>query len=95
MPNAPPCLPDAPESRRRYALAALRHAADRVAIAAEGRRNDTLNRETFAMARFIAEGSLDPADIAAAMAYAGRQAGLGRHEIQATLTSALGVGVRR
>ena len=95
MPNAPPCLPDAPEGRRRYALAALRHAADRVAMAREGGRNDTLNREAFAMTRFTAEGSLDASEIASAMAYAGRQAGLLPGEVKATLASALAAGARQ
>ena len=95
VPNAPTRLPDAPEGRRRYALAALRHAADRVAMAGEGGRNSTLNRETFALMRFMAEGSLDAPEIATTMAYAGRQAGLLPYEVKATLTSALAAGARR
>ena len=102
---APPSLPllpesparplDAPEGRRRYALAALRHAADRAASAPQGRRNDTLNAETFSLTRFMAEGDPGAAEIATAMAYAGRQAGLLPHEVKGTLTSALAAGKRR
>ena len=73
----------------RYALAALRRAADRVAAAAPGHRNDTLNAETYRLVRFIAEGALDASEIATAMVYASRQAGLSPPEVRATLTSAL------
>ena len=87
--------PDAPGGRRRYALAALRHASDRAASAPQGRRNDTLNAETFSLTRFMADGALAAAEIATAMAYAARQAGLLPHEVKGTLTSALAAGMRR
>ena len=89
------CLPDAPEGRRRYALAALRRAADRAAAAAQGTRNDTLNAETYSLTRFLAEGILDASEIATTMAYAGRQAGLLPHEVKATLASSLAASTRR
>jgi len=75
--------------QQRYALAALRHATHRIATAAEGTRNDALNREIFSLGRFVAGGLLDAASIAQTMALAGRQAGLERDEVQATLASAL------
>lgn len=101
---APPPMPpmlerpscrDAPAARRRYALAALRRAANRVAVAPQGTRNDLLNAETFGLTRFFGEGSLGADEIATAMAYAGRQAGLLTMEVKATLTSALSAGLRR
>lgn len=95
MPDRPQRPSDAPEGRRRYAMAALRRAADRAATASQGTRNSTLNSETFALMKFQAEGVLHESEIANAMAYAGRQAGLLTPEIQATLTSALAAGVRR
>lgn len=95
LPEHWPRLPDAAEGRRRYALAALRHAADRTARAPHGQRNDTLNAETFNLTRFMAEGTLNATEIATTMAYAGRQAGLVPHEVKATLTSALAAGGRR
>ena len=95
MPDRRPRIPDATKGRRRYALAALRHAADRAAAASHGTRNDTLNAETFSLTRFLAEGMLDAAEIATTMAYAGRQAGLLPHEVKATLASALAAGTRR
>jgi hypothetical protein len=60
-----------------------------------GTRNDRLNNETYALARFISEDLLDLSEIALAMAYAGRQSGLLPAEIQATLKSALATGARR
>jgi hypothetical protein len=90
-----PRLVEASGDRRRYALAALRHAADRAARAPQGRRNDTLNTETFNLRRFLAEGTLDATEVATAMAYASRQAGLPPLEIKATLASALAAGLRR
>jgi hypothetical protein len=91
----PPRLADAKGDRRRYALAALRHAEHRVAIAPQGQRNDTLNTETFRLTRFLAVGTLDATEVATAMAYAGRQAGLLPLEVKATLASALAAGSRR
>lgn len=92
---APPCYPDVPGGRRRYALAALRRAADRAATAPKGQRNDLLNSETFRLTRFLAEGTLDATEVATAMAYAGREAGLPPPEVKATLASALAAGTRR
>jgi hypothetical protein len=94
--HEPPQRPsDAGGARRRYAIAALRRAADRAAKAPQGQRNDTLNTETFSLGRFLAEGTLDASEVATAMAYAGRQAGLPPLEIKATLASALVAGLRR
>ena len=95
LPAVPRRLPDTSAGRRRYALAALRRAAGRTATAPPGTRNDRLNSETFGLARFIAEGCLDPSEIATTMAYAARQAGLRPREIEATLASALAAGAQR
>src|SRR5581483_9838147 len=46
------------ERARRYAIAALRRSVERVVAAPEGARNDTLNRETFGLARLIADDAL-------------------------------------
>lgn len=74
---------------RRYARAALRSAIERVATAAPGTRNQTLNAETFQMLRFAATGDLTAGEIAEAMAHAAIAAGLERREVEATLRSAL------
>jgi hypothetical protein len=71
-----------------YAAAALRHGVQAVARAAEGTRNETLNREAFALSRFGRSGALDPQRVANALATAAFQAGLSGPEIAATLASA-------
>jgi Bifunctional DNA primase/polymerase, N-terminal len=91
----PPRLAYAAGDRRRYALASLRRAADRAAAAPQGQRNDILNTETYCLTRFLAEGPLDATEVATAMAYAGRQAGLPPLEVKATLASALAASLRR
>jgi hypothetical protein len=89
MPHRPQRRHDTPEGSRRYALAALRNAVQRVTSAPDGSRNSTLNSETFALRRFLADGSLGASEIAYAMTVAAQRAGLGRLEIRSTLTSAL------
>ena len=95
MHDRAPRVPEGRGARLRYAQAALRNAANRVAGAGPGTRNDALNRETFAMVRFIAEGSLEAIEVATMMAYAARQSGLLPPEVKATVTSALAAGMRR
>ena len=71
-----------------YAAAALRRAVEAVGRAPPGTRNDTLNREAFALSRFALSGALHAQVIANALATAGVAAGLGEHEVRGTLTSA-------
>jgi hypothetical protein len=80
------------DSARRYAVGALRRGAERVAVASEGTRNDTLNRECFALARFVGNGLLTPSEVALALAVAARYAGLTQTETERTLASALRAG---
>jgi hypothetical protein len=54
-----------------------------------------LNIETFSLTRFLTEGTLEVTEVATAMAYAGRQAGLPALEVKATLSSALAARLRR
>ena len=79
---------------RRYAESALRNAVARVASSAEGSRNHALNREAFALMRFVPDG-LAPAEIADALAIAARHAGLPPRETASTLASALRAGGAR
>lgn len=74
---------------RRYAEAALRRAIERVAGAAPGTRNATLNAETYGLLRLTTTGGLSSGEVAEAMAHAAIVAGLERREIEATLKSAL------
>jgi hypothetical protein len=80
---------------RKYAVGALRRAVEQVATAPAGQRNCTLNRATWSVSRFVADGLLQPSEIAEALAHAGRVAGLDRMEVQQTLASALASGTRR
>jgi hypothetical protein len=82
-----PRLPPAPaEHVDRYLAGALRRAAHVVATAAEGRRNNTLNRETHSLAR-LPELAHDV--IERAMCDAACAAGLPAWEAKRTISSAL------
>ncbi|MBO1361799.1 bifunctional DNA primase/polymerase [Acetobacter sacchari] len=73
----------------RYVGSAIERAYETVAMAPEGQRNDTLNRQTYSLARFIHDGALSSADVIHAMSAAGSIAGLDDREIEATINSAL------
>jgi hypothetical protein len=79
------------DGTRRYALAALRSAVERVAGAWEGGRNHALNIECFSLARFVPD-KLGADELADALAIAARYAGLSARETAATLASALRAG---
>ena len=74
----------------RYAAAALRSAAERVARAPIGARNSALNGEAYAVGRLVAAGLIYGQDVADVLAAAAVAAGLSAREIAATLRSALG-----
>lgn len=78
-----------PDKARRYAAAALRNATVRVASARSGTRNDALNSQCYALARFVADGSLSGVEVAQALAGAALRAGLDAKEATATIASAL------
>jgi hypothetical protein len=92
-------LPPAPKPRPavsaqiisadRYAQAAVAHGCERIRSASEGCRNATLNREAFALARFVEAGAVDSRELARALAAAADAAGLQSREIGATIPSAL------
>lgn len=96
----PPATPPNPQPTEipngsygdRYVEAAIRRAVEHVRTAGEGRRNDALNAETYALTRFVKAGTITASGIAEAMATAGLSAGLAPREIQATLASALRAG---
>jgi hypothetical protein len=77
-------------ARSRYADAALRHAAERVARAPTGSRNTALNSEAHGLGRLIVAGMIDGQIVAEALAAAAIAAGLAPREIEATLRSAFG-----
>jgi hypothetical protein len=71
-----------------YASAALFNAAQNVATAPEGRRNDTLNKELWSLLRFVKSDELHVQEIANTLVSAALSAGLTSSEIQQTLRSA-------
>ncbi|HEX8343339.1 MAG TPA: bifunctional DNA primase/polymerase [Actinoplanes sp.] len=98
----PPAAPGAaPPPRQliahpdRYAQVALESETDRVAYAAVGCRNDTLNRAAFALGRLVGAGLLDERTAARELAAAARYAGLGRSETSRTIRSGLTAGRRQ
>ncbi len=107
LPAVPPALreliagPAEPPSRTaiahpdRYAAAALEAAADRVARAPAGTRNDTLNRAAYALGRLVGAGMLDAWLVTRELTDAARSAGLGRTEVRRTIRSGLTAGRRQ
>ena len=89
-PWTPPLDPSRYRAGSRYARGALRNAAERIARAPIGLRNDTLNAETHSLGRLVAAGLLDPQHVADTLASAAIAAGLPPRETEATLRSALG-----
>ena len=72
----------------RYASRALESAVAAVAMAAEGGRNEALNREAHGLFRLAGAGRLDPAKVEDAMRRSALAAGLEPGEVEATLQSA-------
>lgn len=79
----------------RYAEAALRSAVDRIGRASEGNRNDTLNREAFAVGAFVRDGHIDRATVERELHAAALAAGLTESETDKTLRSALDAAITR
>jgi hypothetical protein len=79
----------------RYAAVALEAETDRVARAAIGTRNDTLNRAAFALGRLVGAGLLDRATVTRELTAAAAWAGLGRAETARTIRSGLTAGHRQ
>lgn len=92
----PPFAADRPIAHPgRYAAVALEAETDRVARAAPGTRNDTLNRAAFALGRLVGAGLLDAYEVAAELEAAARYAGLGRAETRRTIRSGMTAGRRQ
>ena len=88
-PWTPPADPSRSRAGSRYAVSALRHAADRVALAPPGSRNATLNEQAYGIGRLVAAGLLEGQEVADTLAAAAVAAGLAPQEIARTLDSAL------
>lgn len=77
-----------------YAAAALRAELETLARAAEGARNDRLNRAAFALGQLVGGGELGRAEVEAALAAAAVSIGLGAREAEKTIQSGLDAGGR-
>ena len=88
---APPPAPPRP-ARPRIATTdtarrQLARALDEIACAPSGRRNSTLNRQAFSVARWIAAGLLEESEAVSALYAAGMAAGLDAPECRDTIKS--------
>jgi hypothetical protein len=81
-------LPPVIHAESRYVASAIAAGVNAVRRAAEGTRNETLNRECFALARFVTGGAIAARDLAVELAGAAAVAGLHEREIVSTLASA-------
>ncbi|MFC0340770.1 phage/plasmid primase, P4 family [Paracoccus niistensis] len=69
-------------------------AARKVAMAAPGERNDTLNRQAYWLGQAVGGGWMDSAKVQDALTEAAIEAGLGLDEVAQTLESGLAAGAR-
>lgn len=76
----------------RYVLAALTAEVERVRSAAEGGRNDTLNKAAFALGQFVGAGLLNEMQARVELAGAAAACGLGESEAAKTIMSGLRKG---
>jgi Bifunctional DNA primase/polymerase, N-terminal/AAA domain len=73
---------------REYAFAAFSGGLDDLAAAAEGERNDTLNRVAYSAAQSVADGLVDEATVRGLLRVRGLEAGLSESEVRSTMDSA-------
>lgn len=72
----------------RYVRVAIERECLELARMPKGVRNDALNRSSYSLARFVAEGQADAEGVARALSVAAASAGLGAREIARTIESA-------
>lgn len=75
-----------------WAEQAIAAEVGRVAVAAAGARNHTLNRAAFALGQIVAGGGLERNRVVEALSRAARAIGLDEHEIGQTIASGLAAG---
>lgn len=88
-PRPPTVLPTNERRSPPYMQGALASACDRVRSAPVGERNDTLNREAFALFRFLRSPDFNARHACGVLEAAAIAAGLPREEARRTLASAL------
>ena len=77
-----------------WAATAMREEFARVAAAAPGQRNATLNSAAFSLGQIVAEGRLDQGEVERGLRSAAAAAGLPAEEVEATLRSGLEAGLK-
>ncbi|WP_120275406.1 DUF3631 domain-containing protein [Mycobacterium lehmannii] len=83
-----------PDARQRaYLKAVLTNSTKEVAEAAEGRRNDTLNRAAFTLGQYVTGAGLDCGRAETALLEAAERCGLPREEAETTVTSGMTAGL--
>jgi hypothetical protein len=97
----PPLPPERPapvltdgDKARTYAVAALRNAIARVATAPSGSANNTLNSESYGMAKFLRDGHLSESEIRDCLIAAARVRSIPIREAIATIDSGIRSRVR-
>jgi Bifunctional DNA primase/polymerase, N-terminal len=80
---------------RGYAAAALASEEQQLLATPEGQRNQRLNLAAFRLARFVASGTLNQADVEDVLVDAARRLGLPDREAHATIASGLRAGAGR
>jgi hypothetical protein len=78
-----------------YAAQMREKALMNVALAPRGRRNETLNLNSYGLGILAGMGWLDVAEVARLLVAAGTASGLDPNEVRATVRSGLGEGVRQ
>lgn len=91
-PKAEPGAAKANTRKRRYAQGALRRSIHRIQAAAEGTRNDTVNRAAYDLGRFVGAGWLNIEDVRDSLLSAAISAGLSESEAAPTIESGLKAG---
>lgn len=76
-----------------YGRRALEAEVGRLALAAVGQRNDTLNRAAYSLGQLVAGGELGAEEVVDALLLAASRAGLGAVEAERTITSGLASGL--
>lgn len=76
-----------------YARVVMENELNRVRMAPEGQRNDTLNRAAFKLGQFIASGELNQSMVEMALESAAMSIGLEASEIRSTIRSGINSGL--
>lgn len=92
--GAPPRAVAGVTAATRYAATALDAETGRVACAAVGQRNDTLNAAAFNLGQLVAGGVLDLRDVTGRLLVAATRAGLDQLEAERAIASGMAAGSR-